>query len=124
MFNFHTDLRRILKDILPTYYEFQLTKDTEIPCISYQEKNNSNAEVGDTIWYSNFGFYIKIWAYSIEELQQYADEVDNALRPLGFKRTSSQELQNPNSTLMQKIMLYDAKAVEWADEANTNNLEA
>nr|DAR99053.1 MAG TPA: hypothetical protein [Caudoviricetes sp.] len=34
------------------------------------------------------------------------------MKPLGFKRTSSNELFDPNSTMGQKIMRYEAFCVE------------
>lgn len=112
MYNYHTQLVAVLQDILPTFYELNLEKDTPLPCISYQEKNNSNREMGDDIWYSTISYYIKVWGEDIETLQTYAAEVDRALRPLGFKRTSAIELQNPKSTIMQKVMVFEARAVE------------
>jgi hypothetical protein len=38
--------------------------------------------------------------------------VDAVLRPLGFKRISSGELYDNNSSMIQKIMTYEALACE------------
>lgn len=111
MVNYHDTLVAALKTVLPTYYELKLSKQ-KTPCISYQETNNYAEETGDTIGYSRLGYRVKIWGNEIEELQQYALEIDAVLRPLGWKRTSSGELHDNESTMIQKIMTYEAKASE------------
>ena len=50
--------------------------------------------------------------FDIELIQKYAVEVDNALRPIGFKRTASRELYDPASTMIQKIMTFEAMGLE------------
>lgn len=116
MINLHQELVSALKDVLPTYYELQLTSKTKTPCISYMEINNypitennsSNASIG----YSKITYQIKVWANNNGVLQDNALKVDAVLRPLGFKRISSGELYDNNSTMMQKILTYECIALE------------
>jgi hypothetical protein len=112
MIDYHSNLVSALKTVLPTYYEMALTSGTNTPCISYMETNNYSSNQGDTMGYSRIYYQIKIWANDIELIQKYALEVDAALRPLGFTRTSSGELYDNNSAMIQKIMTYEALAHE------------
>ena len=112
MINYHKELVAALNTILPTHYELALTSGTKTPCISYQERNNVDTEVGDTLGYSRISFTVKVWGNDIGELQQYALEIDKTLRPLGFKRISSNELYDTQSTMIQKILGYEALAQE------------
>lgn len=112
MINYHKELVAALNTILPTQYELALTSGTKTPCISYQERNNVDTEVGDTLGYSRISFTVKVWGNDIGELQQYALEIDKTLRPLGFKRISSNELYDTQSTMIQKILGYQALAQE------------
>lgn len=112
MIDYHSRLVAALKTILPTHYELTLTKGTKTPCISYQERNNSAEEEGDTLGYSRISYTIKVWGTDIAELTAYALLIDAALRALGFKRTSSNELYDRNSTMIQKILTYEALALE------------
>lgn len=112
MINYHKELVSALTKVLPTHYEMALTSKTETPCISYMEMNNFTSASGDTLGYSVISYQVKVWANTIGEIQQYALEVDKALRPLGFKRVSSGELYDNNSTMIQKIMTYEALASE------------
>lgn len=112
MIDFHQELVSALNTVLPTHYELALTSKTKTPCISYQEANNADTETGDTIGYSEISYTVKVWGNDIAIIQQYAKEVDKVLRPLGFKRGASGELYDRNSTMIQKIMTYTAKAYE------------
>ena len=112
MIDYHSELVSALNTVLPTHYELALTKNTKTPCISYQERNNYDTETGDTLGYSRIIYTVKVWANDIAQIQQYAKEIDRVLRPLGFKRTSSNELHDPQSTMIQKIMTYEASALE------------
>ena len=112
MIDYNSQLVNALKTILPTYYELTLTKGTKTPCISYQERNNYADAEGDTLGYSYISYTIKIWGHDIEDLMSYALKIDAALRPLGFKRLSSSELYDRNSTMIQKILTYEALASE------------
>lgn len=112
MINYHKELVAALNTILPTHYELALTSGTKTPCISYQERNNVDTETGDTLGYSRISFTVKVWGNDIGELQQYALEIDKTLRPLGFKRISSNELYDTQSTMIQKVMGYECLAQE------------
>ena len=112
MVNYHKELVSALSTILPTYYEMALTSGTETPCISYMEINNYVAEYGSNLSYSRITYQIKVWSNDIAEIQEYALRIDEVLRPLGFKRISSGELYDNQSTMIQKILTYEALASE------------
>jgi hypothetical protein len=112
MIDYHKDLVKALQTILPTHYELTITSKTATPCITYIERDNSAQETGDTLGYSRLSYTVKVWGNDIGLLQEYALEIDNVLRPLGFKRISSGELYDINSTMIQKIMAYEAYAQE------------
>lgn len=112
MINYHAELVSALKKVLPTHYEMALTSKTATPCISYMELNNYVDTNGDTLGYSRITYQVKVWGNRIEDLQTYALMVDGVLRPLGFKRIASGELYDPQSTMIQKILTYEALASE------------
>lgn len=112
MVNYHAELVEALNTVLPTHYEMTLTSKTETPCISYMETNNYVAASGNERSYNYISYQVKVWANKISEIQRYAIEVDKVLRPLGFKRISSGELYDRESTMIQKIMTYEALALE------------
>lgn len=112
MIDFHKDIVTALKTILPTHYEMTLHKGTKTPCISYMELSNVATETGDTLGYSRIQYQIKVWGNDISLLQKYALQIDNVLRPLGWKRVSTNELYDRNSTMIQKILGYEALASE------------
>ena len=112
MIDYNKEVVALLKTILPTYHEMTLHKGIKTPCISYQERNNIQQESGDTLGYSRLSFTIKVWGNNIAELQQYAQKIDNVMRGLRFKRTSYTELYDNQSTMIQKILTYEALAKE------------
>lgn len=112
MVDYHGSLISALNTVLPTHYEMTLTSKTETPCISYMETNNYVSAPGDTLGYSYITYQVKVWANDIAIIQQYAQEVDKVLRPLGFKRIASGELYDNTSSMIQKIMTYEALAYE------------
>lgn len=114
MIDYHANLVKALNTILPTHYEMVLHSDLKTPCISYMETNNYAATetIGATIGYSYITYQVKVWGNDIAELQKYALQIDNVLRPLGFKRISSGELYDKNSAMIQKIMTFEALALE------------
>ncbi len=112
MIDYDKQLVSALKKVLPTYYELVLNSNIKTPCISYQENNNYDDLTGNTLGYSRISYTIKVWGTDIAELKSYAYKIDLVLRPLGFKRTSSGELGDPNSTMIQKILTYEALASE------------
>lgn len=112
MVDYHYSLVNALNTVLPTHYEMTLTSKTETPCISYMELNNYSSPLGDTVGYSFITYQVKVWANDIAVIQRYALEVDKVLRPLGFKRIATRELYDNASTMIQKIMTYEALAYE------------
>lgn len=112
MINYHAELVSTLESILPTHYELVLHRGLATPCISYMELTNVADEEGDTLGYSSIDYQIKIWGHEIDKLQEYALQIDKALRPLGFKRSGSGELYDRESTMIQKILTYRAKGLE------------
>jgi hypothetical protein len=112
MIDYHSELISALNTVLPSHHELALTSKEKTPCISYQERNNYDDATGDTLGYSRISFTVKVWSTSIADLQKYSLEIDKALRPIGFKRTSSGELADRNSMMKQKILTYEALASE------------
>lgn len=117
MINYHVELFNALETVLPTHYEMTLNSKTQTPCISYMEMNNYVAANDDYREYSYISYQIKVWGHDIIEINNYAEQIDNVLRPLGFKRTSTTELYDRESTMIQKIMNYEALALELFKEA-------
>jgi hypothetical protein len=112
MINYHQSLVNSLNKVLPTHYEMALTSKAQVPCISYMELGNSVTANGDTLGYSRLNYQIKVWGNRVEDLQKYALEIDNVLRPLGWTRVSSNEMYDTQSTMIQKILNYEALALE------------
>lgn len=112
MIDIHKEFVAALNTVLPTHYELTLTSKTKTPCISYQERNNYDTDTGDTFGYSRISFTVKVWGNDIAEIQKYALQIDKVVRPLGFKRLSSGELHDRQSTMIQKILTYEALASE------------
>ena len=112
MIDYHSNLVSALNAVLPTHYEMALTAGTATPCISYMETNNYVSEDGNTIGYSRITYQVKIWANDIALIQEYAPQIDAVMRSLGFKRIASGELYDHNSAMIQKILTYEALALE------------
>lgn len=115
MIDYHTEMKNALETVLPTHYEMTLTSKTATPCISYMELNNY--EVTDytgriSLGYSRITYQIKVWATDIKTIQKYSLEVDKVLKPLGWKRISAGEMHDNNSSMIQKILTYEALASE------------
>lgn len=112
MIDYAREIVSALNAILPTIHELALTNDTKTPCISWQERNNAIFSLGNTREYSTISFTVKVWGNDLEEINNYAIQIDSALRSLGYKRISSGELYDVNSTIIQKILTYEALALE------------
>lgn len=114
MINYHLELVGALEGVLPgkVYYEMTLHSGIATPCISYMEKNNYVSESGDTLGYSVLSYQVKVWSNQVADLQHYSLKIDDALRALGFKRVSSAELYDNQSSMIQKILTYEALALE------------
>lgn len=112
MIDYHSNIVSALSNILPTHYEMVLHSGLQIPCISYMETNNYSSTTGDTLGYSRITYQIKVWGNNISDLQKYALQIDKVMKPLGFTRIASGELYDNNSTMIQKILTYEALALE------------
>lgn len=112
MFDYSLQLRSALNNVLPTHYELELTNKKKTPCISYQERNNYTTSIGDTMGYSRISYTVKVWDVNIERIQNYCIEIDAVLRPLGFKRIATTELHDRDSSMIQKIMTFEANVLE------------
>lgn len=112
MIDYHPTLVNALNSVLPAHYEMTLTSDTKTPCISYMEIGNSDTNTGDTLGYSRIQYQIKVWATDIKTIQKYAKEIDKKLRPLGWSRIGSNELHDNQSSMIQKILTFEALALE------------
>ena len=112
MIDYNKQLVSILSPILPTHYEMTLHSGLKTPCISYMEVNNYTVADDNYQGYSRLTFHVKVWAKNIAEIQKYSLKVDEALRPHGFRRISSGELYDNNSSMIQKIMTYEVLSFE------------
>lgn len=112
MIDLSPSLVNALKTVLPTHYELKLSGSTKTPCISYQERSNAAEDTGDTLGYSRISYTVKVWGYDLEQLNNYAKQIDNVLRPLGWKRTGANELHSYQSAIIQKILTYECLALE------------
>lgn len=112
MIDYHNQLVAALETILPTHYEMTLHSGLTTPCISYMETNNRVEANGDTLGYSYITYRVKVWGNNISELQNYSKAIDAVLRPLGFTRIAAGELYDNNSSMIQKILTYEAHALE------------
>lgn len=106
MINYHPVLKTELEKILPVYYELWLHAGLTTPCISYMELDNRVIADGDTVAYSSVTFQVKVWDTDVPTVRHYAQEVDKALRPLGFRRMGCTELSD--GTMIQYVMRFEA----------------
>jgi hypothetical protein len=112
MINYDKEIVAALSTVLPTHYELLLHSGLPTPCISYQEDDNYDNETGDTLGYSTIRYLVKVWDKDIATIKRYIVEIDRVLRPLGFTRVASGELHDRNSTMIQKILTYECRALE------------
>lgn len=95
---------------LKVHFEHFINSDTELPCITYIEYDNSVDKQGDTLGYSNIVYHIKIWCNDKKELSKYSTMVDEIMRENGFTRTNTNELWLDNIGQLQ--LKYKALALE------------
>lgn len=112
MNDYHSTIANALNTILPTYYELALTASIPTPCISYIGLNNFSFVKGDKLGYSKVGYRVKVWGNNIAQLLNYATQIDDKLRPMGFTRVSCGELYDKESTMIQVILTYEGLALE------------
>lgn len=99
-----------LSPILPTFYELFVDSNTPIPCITYLQSGDSIHVDGDTLCFSDISFNIKIWARTKQEIEQYKIKIDDALRPIGYRRVSYNEMSDKN--LLCGILIYRGLGIE------------
>lgn len=113
MVDLHPTIKAALEAIgLPVHYEMFLHSGLDTPCISYMELTNFVERQTDITDISRLSYQIKIWDTSMQNVQNYAARVDVIMRALDFKRTSSAELHDTNSAMIQKVLVYSALAEE------------
>lgn len=113
MIDYHTNIITALSTIgLPLHYEMVITSTTGVPCITYLEIADTVQLQSDNSDIGIISYQIKIWANSIETIQQYAPQVDAAMRELGFQRVGGVELKDTNSLMIQKVLTYEANTLE------------
>lgn len=110
MIDYKPQLVKALAQVGPVHYELFTDSNTELPCITYLETQNGDKLTSDILNYSDLEFTIKVWSKRVAEISSMAGQIDEALRPLGFKRTNSYELSHNDIT--QKVMIYSAIGVE------------
>ena len=114
MVDYNKNIVAALNKVLPTHYEMALHSGLTTPCLSYMEVNNYTVTdtTGASLGYSLLTFQVKVWGNKLADIQKYAVEVDKVMRSLGFQRVSSGELYDNNSTMIQKILTYEALVLE------------
>lgn len=103
----HTALSNITG--INNYYELFCDETIKKPCITYLEQFNGSVALGDTMEYSNIIISVKVWANDYADIDQYAPQVDTAMRQLGFTvRQSTNEIIVGHQICKQ--MVYSAPA--------------
>lgn len=118
MINVDKEVRKALKDAtgLEVYPDKFVNSDTEIPCISYSEYDNSSLVEGDKIGYSTVIYHIKIWTNDLSEADKIASIVDSTMRINGFIRNNKSDLWY--NDVLQRALKYTAKGLENFVEVN------
>lgn len=110
MIDYKPQLVAALQTVGTVHYELFTDSNTKVPCITYLESRNSDRETSEILNYSNIEFTVKVWAKKVSEISKMSQQIDEALRPLGFQRTGSNELSH--NDLIQRVMYYSAIGVE------------
>lgn len=105
-----------LKEATDLKVKYELACDTTetLPIITYLECGNEEDKVArDLLGYSNISYYIKLWSNvkSLPTNITNLDKIDEAMRELGFKRISYNELSMNNQICC--IGLYRALGREY-----------
>lgn len=95
---------------LPVLHEHFLTKQSELPCITYRPGEDVQGLTGKELMYSNIHYNIKVWAKSIKDLTEISNKIDKVMRSIGFTRTSTTE--SWAGEIGQYELRYKAKALE------------
>ena len=81
-------------------------------CMRYMDVTNDVSTQTDVTGISLIQYQVKVWANDISLIQKYAGLVDEKLRSLNWKRVSSNELYDNNSSMIQKVMTFECLAKE------------
>ena len=84
--------------------------DTKYPCVTYQEIENTDDEMGDNMGYCSIAYRIHIWGYDVGQIAKLSKQVDTIMKKCHFKRFMG-EKQNING-LHRKILGYRKKVQE------------
>lgn len=108
MLNIKPEVVTVLQLILPTYYEYICNSQTPKPCITYAQTNDTDLETSKERGYCRVQMTIKVWVNNgdVSAMETYAEQVDSAMRELGYKKVSANELVVGNQ--LEKILLYEA----------------
>lgn len=92
------DLSTLLQDTLsainlPVYYEHFLTKDTDVPCISWRLDDDYTRVKGDNLGFNWVYVSVKVWGKDKAVFAKYSPIVDKIMSTIGFKeRIGTNEL--------------------------------
>ena len=113
MIDYHPTLLNALKEIgLPVHYEMTLHSGLATRVIGDMELTNYVSTQTNRTDISIIQYQVKVWANDISLIQKYAGLVDEKLRSLNWKRVSSNELYDNNSSMIQKVMTFEATSLE------------
>lgn len=110
MLDVKPDLVEALEEILPSYYELIVDNTYKTPCITYLEKENRESIVTKAAGVSKIAYTIKLWCKSVEDVANYSEQIDEALRKLNYKRTNANEISIDNQIC--RILTYEALGLE------------
>lgn len=120
------DAEKIIVEILNTneaglkvYHENFLDSSTPTPCLSYKLYDSSLKDIPfnkNFLEYDKIIIKIKVWAKSQADLVKYSNMVDNLLRPVGMKRTNTNDLWQDN--IGQRELKYSGLTLEYFKEVN------
>lgn len=111
MIDVTSDIVKLLSiEGVKVYPEIFITKDTKLPCITYNQYDNSSHAEGDTLAYSNIVYHIKVWSTKIADLINYSVQIDSIMREAGYVRTNM--LDTCSDSICQRDLKYKALAKE------------
>ena len=86
-------------------FHFYPESNARFPSVSFYEAANAvNARFGGVEMYTDINYQIDIWALDVVEIDGIHALVDKAMSDLGFSRTFSYDMREPNC--MHKTMRY------------------
>lgn len=100
-----------LSEVLHTEWEMSVDSDSDLPIITYRQSNDYDYVTGSTKGHSRISYLIKIWAYTVDEIETYSALVDSKMRSIGFKRDSINETVSDG--VICKLMNYTALTYEY-----------